>query len=307
MDAMKLRIATGTLSVIIFIVSVCAFAPQTVGQISDQISEEDRLEIEARLERELGMAQDPSPRPPPPDDLNEPDVAKRKRFGWELGRKRLSFGCPLNIDLLKEATNDIPQERKANLLERFSTLLAHDLRPTNPEMVQWYGQWLSSRDGRRLHLIVAEWSVDDIVVRALQLADSDRYVRILVRFPKRPSLRFRRPSQSELSGDQLFRWEYVSKTGMRHFLVEMFGLPYDSGEEFDLHGYVTTCGGVDVFTGAIRPAWARARPADGEEVPQDRPKVWQLRNRILITDSDPQYVCVSFDLRESGKGETPQP
>ena len=305
MDAMKLRITAGRVSVIIVLASVCSFAPQTVGQISEEISEEDRAEIEAFLERERGMAQDPMRRPPPMDDPSELDVAKRRRFLWDLGTARLDFGCFVSFDLLKEATDDIPQERRGKLLERWSTLLADDFRPTSPEVVQWYGQWLSYRGGSRLHLIVAEWSAGDFVVRASQLADSGRYVRILLRFPKRQSLEFHRMPTD--FGGESWDWEFVSKTQLRAVLVDFFDLPYTANAAFRLNLRINRCTGADVFTGRFRSRQAPGRKVDQNTNAANGSSFAGVPERILITDSDPQYMCVSFDLQQTPQKELEEP
>jgi len=253
------------------------------------------------------VAQDPAGRrPPPPDDPNERDVAKRRRFIHELNHQRINL-CFQYDDLLKEASNDIPGEKKASVLERWMAMIADDFKPASPEAVRWYANWAdygnpdaAGNVGLTIRGIVGEWVGRGSVIRASQLADSDRYVFFRISFPKRPGLQFNpRPPQSEFRDlDKYFRWDFVPKAEVRKLLLEHFSLPYESDMDLPLHGQVDKCAGVDVFTGRIdRPPPADADP---EGVPAAEDKLWAgpAPDRILITDSDPQYVCLSFDLSE---------
>lgn len=310
---MKLRIVTGRLSVIIVISSVCSFAPQTVGQISDEISAEDRAEIEALQERERGMAQDPSGnRPPPPDDPAETDLAKRRRFIHELNHSRINFMCFQNPDMLKEATDDIPQEKKAMFLELCSTLLAERLVPTGQESIQWYANWAdygnpdaAGNVGLTLRLIVAEWAVDGFIVRASQLVNAGRYVRIRLRFPKRQALEFHRmPADFDRHSSP---WEFVSKTELRAMLVDFFDLPYTSNAAFRYFGRMRALTGADVFTANLRWPQGPGRKGDQNTNAANGSSFAGVPDRILITDSDPQYMCVSFDLQQTPQKERAEP
>lgn len=307
---MKLRIATDKVSTIILISSVCFVAPPTVGQITDETSEEYRALIEAIEERDRGRATNPSPPPLPPYDPNEPDVAKRRRFVSELHRHRLGF-CFKNLENSRNpADADIPDDAKAHLLEQCTTMLADQMKPANPDAVRWYGRWNNyltpdaAGNTLRLDLIVAEWSIGDFVLRASQPPNSERYMSFGFRFPKRPSVWFRRPSPS-LSEKELTRWQSVPKTQVRQLLVEVFGTPYDSDEDFRLRGHVEACAGVDVYTGKIRRMPGSSPLQDAQEGHEDFPEAWQRPYRILMTDSDPQYLCVGFDLGEKANDETP--
>jgi hypothetical protein len=259
------------------------------------------------------IAQDPSPRVPPPDDPGELDVAKRHRFRWELRHQRLG-GFLFDMDeLLRDAAGDVPEETKTRLLERWSSLLAADMKAAHTGVVRWYGQWvhyLPDPEGKlTLDLIVAEWSVRGVLVRASELADSPRYASIAFRLPKREGLRFRpRPPESEFTDVVDFmKWQFVSKTELPKVLTELFALPYQSDAEFGVHGHVETCAGVEVFAGEILGRrGADSRPIGIVSLPPDGTR-WAAPGRILITDSDPQYLCLSFDLNAEAPGEAQAP
>lgn len=252
------------------------------------------------------VAQDPlGSRPPPADDPNEPDVGKRPRFLWELGQQRipLASGTIIAMELFRnyEQWKDrrIPDERKQQILTDAQRLLQADFLPQTQELVRWYGMWGSvpvfdasqnivSRKSS-LNWALAEWDVGDYQIRTGS--------GLRIRLPRRPELEFR-PMPSGFKGSSR-DWDYVSNEGLRTVLDEFLAIPFDEYDEFWVRGYIESLAGVDVFVGKFG---LRNVPKEPDDVARSEPLgSWGRTHRILITDSDPQYLCVSFDLRaESG-------
>lgn len=295
MDAMNRSIARRGATFLVLIGSTLFLEARSVAQVSDQASAEDRAKIEAFLKSSEGVASDPTAVPPPPDDPNERDLAKRKRFLWELGRGRIG-GALLDMGSLKPASDAVTKEEKTRLLTRWSTLLANKLRPVREEEVRWYGLWVHSRDGARLNWIVAEWSAAGFLVRASASPDNHRYVPLLIRFPNRADLQFRaRPPDTDTGDTSLDRsdWEYVPTTGVRRAVGDLFVVPNGLTADFRVRGQSRNCAGVEVFTAEI------ALPnAGGVDQVQTSLAPESILARILITDSDPQYLCLTFDLSQ---------
>lgn len=252
---------------------------------------------------DLHRATDPNPRPPPPDDPNETDIAKRGRFRWALSRARVGGGFP-SPELFKEAKDAIPENEQRDLIRLTSGLLDNGLHPLASQSIQWLALWAdygnpdaAGRVGLTMTAICAEWSIGKVTVRVDRSRDplpSNR-IHLRLRFPKRPSFVFRpRPDQSTFGDnlDDYWRWEYFSKTELRKVLVEFFNLPYQSDDDFDVRGHIDHIDGVMVYTGQIGPPrWLAYGPIDRPHLTE-----WDGPQRILITDSDPQYICLSFKL-----------
>ena len=268
---------------------------------------------------ERQYATDPNAKGPPPDDRNEPDVGKRPRFLWELGRQRLPFTGTLqpleslhNYDRWKD--EPIPKERKQSLLRIATTVLLSDFHPSDLDAVRWHGSWdsiivydsngefVAREPGLKLSWLRAEWSIGSYTIRAGG--------GITIRLPKRSELVFRPrlmenapegavdPETGEVDDLTWYNWQYMSKTGVRKVLSDFFEIPFDSDDDFDLKGYIENCAGVAVFTGKIGPPGTLAEFGTITAKEEDSPE-WKTKpypRRILITDSDPQYICVSFSF-----------
>jgi hypothetical protein len=242
------------------------------------------------------IATNPFAEPPPPDDPNEPDPAKRKNFLWWLGRKRLPGNCLWNVDsLTSEAARDIPKETKTQAMENWLTLLNDDLMPPSEEEINWYGTWVSSPRGLQLYVIVGEWTTDGYLIRFSQLVDSDRYCSATVRAARRPTLQFRRrPPNLDARGDA--KWDTVPQKQVKDVLNEITGREIKAAES---RGYITGSMDIPVFTGTFH--WPSAAGPVNDETPAGAAVPEYPRpNHILITDSDPQYVCVRFEMHPEG-------
>lgn len=248
-------------------------------------------------ERNDPIATNPFPSPlPPPDDTNEPDVAKRNLFLWELNRQRVCFYCMWRVDgLTPEAQRDIPDGKKTQLMEKWHSLLADELLPTTADSIEWYGTWAIGRDGPELGLIVAQWRANGYLVRFKQVADVDWSCSVTVRSPRRQRLEFR-ATPPNIEEPEYSMWESVPRVQMDQLLGELMTLDREKVQRLRMHGRMTGGAGVRAFSGTFR--WlSELNTTTGEDgdvaaVPEGaRPE------RIFITDSDPQYVCIQFDLR----------
>lgn len=240
------------------------------------------------------------PPPPPPDDPNERDVAKRDLFLSVINRHRVCFGCcTWRVDRLSEAGDDVSPDAKEKFLETWLSLVTSELRAPHEEAIKWYGQWVHADEGPKLLQIVAEWGVADYLVRFSQLADSDRYCSVTVRSPRRPGLEFHR-KPAALDKAQHPAWESVPRAQLSGLLAELISLDREKVELLGSHGRITGGAGVEVFTGTFD--WqnlASSAPAQDLD-PVTGVLATPMPERILITNSDPQYVCIRFDLHPGG-------
>jgi len=250
------------------------------------------------------MAQDPlGRRPPPPDDPSESDIAKQRRFIWAIHAARIggAFQYP---ELLSAADERLSEKERKDLLERSRVLLGADSKCPNPDLVKWRVQWLDSRDGPYIRLVVAEWTVGVRTVRISALRNSS-YVSALIGLPQYLGLHVRqRPPQEEFENyDDYENWQYISKSELRKSLADIFGLEYPSDKDLNLRGYVEVCADVPVFTGHIDPPPSNNRPVIA---PNDRRKPAEWAN-LLITDSDPQYICLGVPIPQQETDRKPEP
>lgn len=94
-------------------------------------------------------------------------------------------------------------------------------------------------------------------------------------------------------------WEFVSKAELRAALVDFFDLSYPSDAPFRPRGRIQTCTGADVFTATFRPRQGPRGKADQNTNDTSGPPFAGVLERILITDSNPQYMCLSFDFQQA--------
>jgi len=253
-------------------------------------------------------ALDPSgPHPPPPDDPGERDLAKRPRFMWRLQSSR-EAGCFPAPELFKPGDDDVPAQEKFELL-RLVEEITPRLTPRIRSDVEWYVHWgtyasLRETEGleRRLEATVAEWDVGPLRVRVSRARAPlpTQYVGFRIRMPRSPSLELHdRPVGTERDRPDVgARWEYVPKAELHEAMRSIFGIGDELLVEFTGEGELMNIEGVDVLVGKHR------RPRGNGEIDEvNRPVARLVSHSLLITDSDPQYICMSFDV---GSQEPPE-
>lgn len=148
--------------------------------------------------------------------------------------------------------------------------------------------------------IQVEWRIGDIDVlpRVRCEGKPPRKAVIRLRLYGSERLELRpRPPDFRPGGDRMNeRWDFFGRAAFHALLVKVFHLPFETPGGFLVGGRDTKYEGVRVFHGTIRSRdWESHRR--GPNAPRN-PQHWWDEMRLLVTDSDPQYFCVSVVLRE---------
>lgn len=94
--------------------------------------------------------------------------------------------------------------------------------------------------------------------------------------------------------------DFFDKAAFHALLSKVFRVPFETPDELLLDGYAREYEGARVFHGKIRSRdWEVARK---QRDPAQSPPHWWDEMRLLVTDSDPQYFCVSVVLRDMDLG-----
>jgi hypothetical protein len=89
------------------------------------------------------------------------------------------------------------------------------------------------------------------------------------------------------------RGKFFDRTAFHGLLTKVFRVPFETSEDWLTDGFDATYEGVRVFHGKIvSREWAAVFRADRSRTPAH----WWDEMRLLVTDSDPQYFCVSIAL-----------
>lgn len=265
-----------------------------------------------------------------PEANQDPDVFRRPCFLRALSKSRK--GIEASSGLMFSDGIDVPAgQTAAARLEGFRTLLSSLLQPAFlPQAwdgVKFYVPYppmkavVELRSGVKTFVgyepdratgvveleegdaIQAAWTVEGIeVLPRMRYSEKQRTNKIEIRLrlygDERLELRWRSKHKEVLFGSgEWEQWVFVDKLAFHQFLGKVFRVPFQTPDDFVFDGYDTEHKGVSVFHGTIVSREQGRVWVGGEDPPQ----------RILITDSDPQYVCLSFDLNEPGNSEHTEP
>jgi hypothetical protein len=101
------------------------------------------------------------------------------------------------------------------------------------------------------------------------------------------------------------RWDFFDSDAFHGLLTRMFRVPFESRQDYFIRGYVRQITpDVRVFTGRIR---SRDHVARLREDGSAAPAHWWDGMRLLVTDSDPQYIFVWIGLGEGDELELETP
>jgi hypothetical protein len=109
---------------------------------------------------------------------------------------------------------------------------------------------------------------------------------------------FRLRTYEEKIGDKGWPQDVIDKRKLLQILTTMLQFPFRSEEDFTvLDGPSGVYEGVRVFSGNIRSAYRDSRKYY-EDGAKESNLAWYDEATVFVTDSDPQYVCLTIDLRE---------
>ena len=157
--------------------------------------------------------------------------------------------------------------------------------------------------------VQTEWAVNGIEVlpRTTFYAGKSpigALIRLRLQGDKRVEYRRRFKHPEVLSGSPEWeQWVFFEKPRFHEFLTRVFRVPFETPDDVVIRGFDTEYEGVGVFHGTIL-ARERGRVWVGGDNP---PQHWWQQMRLLVTDSDPQYFCVSIVLGSDDPIPSPQP
>jgi hypothetical protein len=237
---------------------------------------------------------------------DHPDVGNRPRFRQAIGRQRmLGVGFDF-IDLLPTvpelvlSRNALPDEMIGRAEDWIKIVLAPTKHPVTDDAVQWVG-FKSYPRSTDLNHFVGRWTDD----RSIILVDTTPEVSKLtftlkVRGDDRLVIRHRPPVTAT---EDYFGWQYLDNGPVLRMLSTTFRFPFETVDDFVIEpGSSGDYDGVYVFSGRVHSKYR----ADEHfaTVPADESKLrWYDDVILFITDSDPQYFCVTVDTR---RGDAPR-
>lgn len=232
----------------------------------------------------------------PVEDLNEPDVAKRTSFVQELSERRQNFGCFLSDTVLRKADDRLSKAERDDLINACSEVVSPDLLPEDSESVIWWQRNLYPPDTAAVDWVVGEWTVRNRTIRVSRHPGADIF-RVLMSLPGSDLLGAAfadRPAEAN-DGQVNKASRIVSRENIHLFLngITTADLEFEGVRLVDTT--TAACAGVDVHAlKIIRPAQGMQHGGDTGAV-QAPASSGTYPTRLLIVDSDPQYVCLLFD------------
>lgn len=227
-------------------------------------------------------------------ELN-PDVAKRPRFVVALGRARVNFGV-----FCGNSDPDLPGDRlskdeRTEFQYFLETVISEDSLPADWDSVTHSAY--SSRGTGEPWIQVIDWETSLGRVMASRVREAKTFtVRLRVAPQSRLVIRTAPPPEDRFADPYNTRGEkFFDRAALHELLVGVFGFPFEDPNAYAIRGNLRVFEGVPVFFGTIA---ASAKANSGTTgVPPEKPKpAWYRKVRVLITDSDPQYVGVVIDF-----------
>jgi hypothetical protein len=256
----------------------------------------------------VGFAEKPSvfgPGPGPiPSELPLPtaadrdaDVAKRPRFRRSLTDARTFFyfgtdGVRLPQQVLTR------QEVSALLADMKKSLKKEFVPDAINDDVEWFATAIPPYDSpfapdanHRLRTIGATWQTQYGEAEVAQGFGFTESLVFRLRTEGRKLVNVKAPERNPDA--HLKRYAGVEINEVRQLLTQIVSCPFAAPEDFELYGGVRVFEGVHAFVGLAK----QARPGDMSPEDWDADP-WCRDISLLITDSDPQYVSLTLDLRE---------
>jgi len=223
------------------------------------------------------------------------DAVTDAKFGYRLGRQRIR-GAFLTLGDEKSCLS-AEQANEAEfvfLLECAGLLLGKPFSPENSPDVRWCVRKVRPEDIEVNH-VIGNWTAGglDVAVRGVR---------------RIPSVTLR----LTLSGDRRvpfreYSREALERVGVSHdvthvdedklfaVLTTFFQCPFASTDDFEISAGSLVYEGVRFYPGRIRSR-VRLNTDDPNVQPYDSPSPW-ADVILFVTDTEPQYVCLTFDTK----------
>jgi hypothetical protein len=167
----------------------------------------------------------------------------------------------------------------------------------------WRGLAYEREISDALRVLETRWGRADhsFAASLVRVAPGNPLLRIRVQLSKENRLAILpRPDQKEFPSYAAFdAHPFVDKEGMLRVLATVFHFPFKTSDDFKILASDGVYAGVEVVSGTI---WSRYVAHERQDGPIDNSDFdWYDEVRFLLTDSDPQYLCIGFDLRGPGE------
>jgi hypothetical protein len=175
--------------------------------------------------------------------------------------------------------------------------------PEGRQAVTWRETRLSGAQGQ--NPLAAKWVGNgrEIVVNG---GAGHSFLRATLRFSGNERVTFAvLPKAQTISyTPQTWPQDVVDKPRLLDILTTYFHFPFENTEDFFILGNGNVVEGVRVFGGSVhsKEAWAGTPAAERRKVSEFR--WYDDEVRLFITDSDPQYFCVTVDTRPADRQGT---
>ncbi len=267
----------------------------------------------------------------------DPDVFKRPCFTRALLKSRKGFDAYFGLSDAEEvrvSQEGIPGEGIAGFEALLTILLQPGFLPTEWNRAHFHVPYppksvMEVRGGITTYV---RHAVDRTGVAANEVTSSDPIqgawtvggIEILPRTPNTVDRPTRATIRLRLRGDDRlafhmrppdldpddprqydFAWEYFDKARLQELLTKVFRVPFAEPEDVTVRGSRGEYKGVGAFNGKIvSHEWAQGGKSRNAGSP---PPHWWDEMRLLVTDSDPQYFCVSIVLGRDDVIPAPEP
>ena len=271
-----------------------------------------------------------------PETNTDPDVFKRPCFTRALAKSRKGFDAYLgltNVEEVRISQQAIPVESIAGFEAMLTSLLQPGFLPAawdraNFQVPYQVNSVTEVRGGITTFVghavdrtavaaneisprdpIQGAWTIGGIEVLPRTPNIVDRPTRAVIRLrlhgAERLTLKPRPPEfiRAGVYADNF--GDFFDKAAFHRLLTKVLRIPFAAPTDLMLDGYDAEHEGVRVFVGKIRSReWDLARKTPN---PDRTPPHWWDEMQLLVTDSDPQYFCVSIVLGRDDAVPAPQP
>ncbi len=230
-------------------------------------------------------------------ELN-PDVARRPRFVTALSRARVSYGVFLGVRDPDLPGDRIPKDEQAQFNGFLERVLSDEFLPTSWDPAQRSAYSAYIPGDARIEVVSWKTPFGDVRVSRSRKTDAVK-VRLRVADAHRLVVRSRRgplPDVISIVKERDQKSVFFETEALHRLLTGVFRVPFDTEGDYHIQGRIREFEGVRVFVGRVSANhWSTTDPH------------WYDNLRLLVTDSDPQYVGVSIDFTAEAKRDRSAP
>lgn len=224
----------------------------------------------------------------------DPDVVKRPCFVRALNKARVNYGIFRRVD--PDLPGDrIPEDEQAQFKRFLEQVFTDECLPKSWTAAQ-RSAFSTASAPDEAWIEVASWKAPIGEVRASRVRKTDAIkLRLKVAPDHRLAVHVRPAPGPDFDPDVRVQDEkqvFFETKELHDVLAGLFREPFDKPDDYVVHGGTRDFEGVLVFVGNVFST--HRSPTDPH---------WYDTLRLLVTDSDPQYVGVVIDLRAEAKKE----